>query len=267
MSQAKIDRRKRIMAQLLEKKHVTVKSLAEEMAVSDATVRRDLKVLADEESLELSHGGASLPADRDYSFQAKSLRETEAKKAIGLLASEMIGDGAHIFLDSGSTCAEVVPHVRRLHNVTVLANSARIALDLEGAGVHLFLVGGEYRPDRMDTIGPMALSALDAVRGYVAFIGADGVSMDFGPSAGDVESAYLHRQVIQNSSSTVLLVDKSKFGNSSLFQIVDWSLIDKVITDQQPEPQWQKFFQEKNIPVIYPTPSIQSADSRNSEAS
>ena len=267
MSQAKIDRRKRIMAQLLEKKHVTVKSLAEEMAVSDATVRRDLKVLADEESLELSHGGASLPADRDYSYQAKSLRAGEAKRTIGQLAGQMISDGAHIFLDSGTTCSEVVPHVRRRHDITVLANSARIALDLEGAGVHLFLVGGEYRPDRMDTVGPMALSALDAVRGYVAFIGADGVSMDFGPSAGDVDSAYLHRQVVQNASSTVLLVDGSKFGNSSLFQIVDWTHIDKVVTDQLPKPEWQEFFQERSIPVICPSQENQSQDNKKSEAS
>ena len=267
MSQAKIDRRKRIMAQLLDKKHVTVKSLAEEMAVSDATVRRDLKVLADEECLELSHGGASLPADRDYSYQAKSLRAAKAKRIIGQLASEIVNDGAHIFLDSGTTSSELVPHLRRKHNLTVLTNSTRLALDLEGAGVHLFLVGGEYRSDRMDTVGPMALSALDSVRGYVAFIGADGVSMDFGPSAGDVDSAYLHRQVVQNASSTVLLADQSKFGNSSLFQIVDWTHIDKVVTDQPPASDWQDFFQEQRIPVICPSQAELLQDYKTPEAS
>ena len=258
MSQSKIDRRKRIMAQLLDKKQVKVKALAEAMDVSDATVRRDLKVLADEQNLELNHGGASLPANRDYSYEAKSLRASEAKQTIGRLAGQLVDDGAHIFLDSGTTCSEVVPYVKRRHNVTVLANSARLALDLDRAGIHLFMIGGEYRPDRMDTVGPMALRALDAVRGYVAFIGADGINMEFGPSASDGDSAYLHRQVIQNASSTALLIDHSKFGSSSLFQIVDWSQIDKVVTDQPPTPEWTEFFQKQNIPVICPGAPDQS---------
>ncbi|MBD14322.1 MAG: hypothetical protein CMJ72_04040 [Planctomycetaceae bacterium] len=261
MSQSRIDRRKRIMTQLLDKKQVTVKALAEAMDVSDATVRRDLKILAEEQSLELNHGGVSLPADRDYSYQAKSLRASEAKRIIGRLAGELIVDGAHIFLDSGTTCSEVLPYLKRKHNVTVLANSARLALDLATSGIHLFMVGGEYRPDRMDMVGPMALRALDAVRGYVAYIGTDGINMEFGPSASDAESAYLHRLVVKNASSTVLLSDQSKFDSSSLFQIVDWSQIDKVVTDQPPSLEWKEFFLDQDIPVIFPDATNRSENS------
>ena len=253
MTKSKTARHQRIMAQLLDRKHVTVKELADAMDVSDATVRRDLRILADERSVELTHGGASLPVDRDFSYQAKALRAQEAKQAIGKLASTIITEGSHIFLDSGTTCSEIVPYLGRMHNVTVLANSARLALDLDKAGVHLFLIGGQYRPDRMDTVGPMALRALDSLRGYVAFIGADGISMEFGPSASDVESAYLHSQVVQNASETVLLIDHSKFGCSSLFQIIDWPHISKVLTDQAPPQEWQEFFAERSIPVVWPT--------------
>jgi DeoR/GlpR family transcriptional regulator of sugar metabolism len=252
MSQSTIDRRQRIMAQVLRKKQVTVKELSADLEVSDATVRRDLKVLAGEQGLLLNHGGASLPRDRDYSYQAKLLRASEAKRTIGRLAAALIHEGDHIFLDSGTTCSEIVPHVKQMHNVTVLANSARLALDFNGAGVHLFMIGGEYRPDRMDTIGPMAMAALNTVRGYVAFIGADGMSMDFGPSASDVDSAHLHRQIIQNAISTVLVADQSKFGNPSLFQIVEWSQINRVVTDVRPSAEWHEFFRNHNITVIHP---------------
>ena len=61
MSQATEERRRQIMVQLLDKRHVTVKELAASMEVSGATVRRDLKALADEEELLLVHGGATLP--------------------------------------------------------------------------------------------------------------------------------------------------------------------------------------------------------------
>jgi DeoR/GlpR family transcriptional regulator of sugar metabolism len=252
MSQATADRRKQIMSQLLEQKQVTVKELAAAMEVSDATVRRDLKALADEQGLKLVHGGALLPRERDYSFQARQMRSTAEKKIIGQLASKLLHDGDHVFLDSGTTCSELVPYAKKMHEITILANSARLALELDASGVQLFLIGGEYRPDRMDTIGPMAVSTLNQVRGYIAFIGADGLSMDFGPSASDLASAHLHRQVVANALSTVLLVDHSKFSNASLFQIVDWGQITTVVTDRAPDDEWRQFFRERTIAVIFP---------------
>ncbi len=183
MSQATAERRKLIMSQLLEQRQVTVKDLAAAMEVSDATVRRDLKALADEQGLKLVHGGAALPRERDFSYQARLLRSSQEKKVIGSLASKLMRDGEHVFLDSGTTCSELVPYVKQMHDVTILTNSARLALELDASGVQLYLIGGEYRPDRMDTIGPLAVSTLNQVRGYTAFIGADGLSMDFGPSA------------------------------------------------------------------------------------
>jgi DeoR family fructose operon transcriptional repressor len=146
----------------------------------------------------------------------------------------------------------MVPHVKKMHDITILANSARLALELDASGVQMFLIGGEYRPDRMDTIGPMAVETLNQVRGYMAFIGADGLSMDFGPSASDLASAHLHRQVIHNASQTVLLVDRSKFASPSLFQIVDWSQINSIVTDHEPGSEWRRFFRDRDINVVLP---------------
>jgi DeoR/GlpR family transcriptional regulator of sugar metabolism len=218
-------------------------------------VRRDLKALADEEELLLVHGGATLPRQMDFSFRAKQLRAVEEKRIIGRLAAALVPDGDQVFLDSGTTCSEMVPYLKKMHGVTVLANSARLALELNAPGLRLFLIGGEYRPDRMDTVGPMAIAALNQVRGYVAFVGADGLSMDFGPSASDAASAHLHRLVIENAREAVLLVDSSKFGGASLFRIVDWAGISKVVTDRRPDEQWTRFFEEQSIEVIYPRES------------
>lgn len=250
MSQATGERRKQIMVQLLEKRHLTVKELAASMHVSGATVRRDLRALAGEEELLLVHGGATLPRHADFSFRAKQLRAVEQKRMIGRFAASLLADGDQVFLDAGTTCSEMVPCLKKMHGVTVLTNSARLALQLNTPGLSVFLIGGEYRPDRMDTVGPMAMSTMNQVRGYVAFIGADGLSMDFGPSASDVASAHLHRIVVENAREAVLLVDGSKFGGASLFQIVDWSRISKVVTDREPDERWMRFFDEKQIAVI-----------------
>jgi DeoR/GlpR family transcriptional regulator of sugar metabolism len=104
----------------------------------------------------------------------------------------------------------------------------------------------------MDSIGPMAVNTLNQVRGYTAFIGADGLSTDFGPSASDLASAHLHHQVVAHAVATVLLADHSKFGNASLFQIVEWSQISTVVTDKAPDEDWQQFLGDRSINLIYP---------------
>ena len=134
VSQATEERRKQIMAQLLDRKHLTVKELAASMHVSGATVRRDLKALAGEEELLLVHGGATLPRQGDFSFRAKQLRAVEQKRIIGRLAAALLLDGDQVFLDAGTTCSEMVPYLKKMQGVTVLTNSARLALAVKCAG-------------------------------------------------------------------------------------------------------------------------------------
>jgi len=250
MSQATQQRRRRILDELLDRKHVAVKDLAEDMAVSDATVRRDLKALADERQLKLVHGGATLPDTVDYSFRAKERRNLDAKRLIARLAADLIDDGDQLFLDSGTTCFELAGLIRR-KRVSVLVNSARVALELNGPQLEVIMAGGQYRPDRMDTVGPIAMSTLQQLRGYRAFLGADGLSMDCGPTASDIESAHLYRLAVDHAEEVNLLVDHSKFARPSLCKIVDWNQIHRVVTDRRPDDAWLDFFHSHNIETIY----------------
>lgn len=244
-------RRERILTELFERRHVTAKDLAAEIGVSEATVRRDLKSLADDGQVELVYGGATLRRPSDFSFHSKATRNIEAKQAIGRLAASLVEDQDHIFLDSGTTCFEMTSCLKRRRGLSVIANSARLAMELDAPGLSVILVGGLYRPDRMDFVGPLAMSMLSQLRGYVCFIGADGLHMDFGPAAADIESASLYRQAVQNARKAVLLVDQSKFATPSLFKIVDWDRISLVVTDQPPEAAWSDFFRSRGIEVMH----------------
>ncbi|HHH75616.1 MAG TPA: DeoR/GlpR transcriptional regulator [Phycisphaerae bacterium] len=246
-------RRDEIVAQLLSRGHVTVKETAAGMAVSDATVRRDLRALADESKCELVYGGAVLPRDSDFSFQAKSHRNVEAKAIVGQLAASLIKEDDQILIDSGTTAFEMAKHIGRKRSVSVIVNSSRLAAELAHTpGLSVVMLGGHYRPDRMDTIGPLAMTALDQLRGYAAFIGVDGLSMEFGLTASDIESAHLYRLAIKNAREAILLADHAKFQTPSLFKIVDWESVSRVVTDRKPDDKWMEFLTENGIDVIYP---------------
>jgi DeoR family fructose operon transcriptional repressor len=232
MNTSSRQRRERILTELFERRHVLARDLALRIGVSEATIRRDLRGLAADGQVDLVYGGATLRRASDFSFHAKATRNMEAKRAIGRLAAGVVQDQDHIFLDSGTTCFEM-------------------AAFLDAPGLSVIMLGGQYRPDRMDFVGPLALSILNQLRGYVCFIGADGLHMDFGPTAADIESASLYRQAALNGRQTVLLVDHSKFTAASLFKIVDWEQISMVVTDRAPDGSWEEFFRSRGIGVVW----------------
>lgn len=259
MRQVTRQRHNHVLSEVLVKKHVTVRDLASNLGVSEATVRRDLRTLAEKQKLQLTHGGATLPAATDFAFESKLKRNHDAKVLIGELAAHLVADNDQIFLDSGTTCLEMATRLSGRRGLSVIINSVRLATEMTpprwtgGGGHNLISLGGLYRPDRMDFVGPIAVSTLEQLRGYTAFIGADGLALDFGISASDIESAHLHRIAVQNARETVLLVDHSKFQSSSLYKIVDWPKITKLVTDQIPSQDWMNLIHEHKIQLIVPT--------------
>lgn len=266
MSASAQQRRRVILDELLSRRSVSVIDLASVVKASEATIRRDLKALADKGLLELVYGGATIRRDSDYSFRSKQLRNIDAKRIIGQLASNLVHDNDQIFLDSGTTCFEMAQFIKRKRGLSIIANSARLALELDGRNNNVILVGGQYRPDRMDSVGPLAASTMDQLRGFQCFIGADGMSMEFGPSAADVESAHFNRLAVLNSRETILVIDHTKFVASSLFKIVDWDRISRVVTDQRPDDSWMTFFESKGITVINPSTPQSLHDTQATEA-
>ncbi|MFQ3586552.1 MAG: DeoR/GlpR family DNA-binding transcription regulator [Fimbriimonadaceae bacterium] len=246
-------RREWILEQLAARGHVGVRDLADGMSVSEATIRRDLRRLADSRLADLVYGGATTPRESDHSIQYRTTRQADAKKIIGRLAAELVTDGEMLYVDSGTTCYEMKAHLLRKRALTVIVNSTRLAVELGGGSeMSVIMIGGHYRPDRMDAVGPLAANAIDQLRGYLAFIGADGLSVDFGVSANEIQTAYLYQHVIKNARETILLADHTKFASPSLFRIADLDQVSRVVTDRRPDDRWVEALAARGIDLICP---------------
>jgi DeoR/GlpR family transcriptional regulator of sugar metabolism len=246
-------RRSEIVERVTASGHVQVRSLAEDLSVSEATVRRDLRQLARDRQIELVYGGATLPRHPDFSLQSRALRNVEAKRTAGGLAAGLVSDHEMLYVDGGTTCLEMRHTLRRRRGLSVIVNSWRWATELAGAPeVNIFEIGGRYRPERADCVGPLAAQSVDQMRGYVAFISADGLSADLGLWSNDIETAYLYKHVTANARDVVLVVDHSKFSAPSLFQICGWEKVSRVVTDTAPDAAWVSFFEERGITLVLP---------------
>jgi len=247
-------RREGILALVYQEEHVSVRQLADHLDVSEATVRRDLHGLAAEGLLELTHGGAGMARNSDTSFLSKSMRNIEAKRAIAKLAADLVQDGDQIYIDSGTTCFSMAAFLRAKKRLSVIVSSVRTAQELEAPGLHVLMLGGQYRPQRMDTVGPLALETLERLRGYRAFLGTDGMVRDFGLTSVDIESAHLLRLAARHARESILLADSSKFDRPALYKIVDFQTVSTIVTETKPDPEWTDFFREHQIHCIFPEP-------------
>jgi DeoR family transcriptional regulator of aga operon len=254
MSKSALNRYETIRGLVMSSGHVAVKDLAREMDVSEATVRRDLRTLAQQQKLELVYGGATAPRNTDQSLIARANRNMGAKSIIGRLAGALVDDHQMLFVDAGTTCYEMRHDLLRRRGLTVIVNSTRLAIEMgSNPDASVIMLAGQYRPDRMDLVGPLAANSIDQLRGYVAFLGADGLDPEFGISASEIQTAFLYQHVIRNARETILLADHTKFAAPSLYRIGDMESISKVVTDRAPNQEWMQFFASKEIELIYPS--------------
>ena len=95
------ERRLHLSNFLAERGFANLSALAEELDVSESTVRRDLSQLEDEGIARRTHGGAVFVSDR-FSVLNYAVRESTAaaeKAAIGQATAGLIEDGETILLD------------------------------------------------------------------------------------------------------------------------------------------------------------------------
>jgi len=249
-------RKKTILARLERDGSVLVKDIAEELAISETTVRRDLNELDSLGVLKQVYGGAvridAEPAPRiNFSIVNRSSHNIDEKKRIGLRAASLVLDNDIIYIDPGTTSWEMIPCLRDKKGLTIISNSVRLLQCFDSIGHHnIVQLGGTLRPERLDTVGSLAQIGVEQLRGFKAFQGGDGIDMDFGLSAVDHESAFIAKTILANARETIVLADHSKFDNPSLlYKIIDIDRINHLVTDRPLSPVWEERCRRAGVDV------------------
>jgi DeoR/GlpR family transcriptional regulator of sugar metabolism len=234
--------------------HIKVSNLAEELDVTEITIRRDLSTLQKSGLVKKTYGGAVIvsPPEMNVSVRYRQTHNLAAKRIIGKFAASLIKDNDIIYLEAGSTCYEIIPYLAQRKNVTVIVNSLYLMSRLHELPQHrIIITGGQYRPDRMDMIGPTAEAAITQLGGFKAFTGADDITIDSGISGSDVVTVSFAKLVLQRANEVIFVGDHSKFDNPALYKIANISELDYIVTDKKPGSEWLTACQEKNIKLIY----------------
>ena len=226
------NRKQKIIEKIEQDGVVDIKEITLLCNTSEATVRRDLLVLAEQGLLVRTHGGAirTSLAQVPVGFAQKSAINAHQKDAICLLAAALIQEGDVVFLDCGSTVFRLCPFIRNL-KIQVVTNSLPIINALIDSEVKLNFAGGEIDFERQAAHGKTALEHFGRYRANKAFLGVDGFSLKNGLSANSEKEAETTLVLAQNAKETYFLCDSSKLEQDRYFPFAPVSFIQNLITD------------------------------------
>ncbi len=252
------ERHRAIMTAVRRTGSVTVTGLSRDLAVSEATVRRDLEVLAQDGLLRRVRGGATSvhasvrPEADPLPFAEVATRATAAKQDVAARACEVIADGEVIALDIGTTVAAMCPLLVHRSLTVVTASLAVVRALAQAPHVDILVLGGLLRPDYDSMVGVLTESALAQVRVDRAFLGTSGIRPDGTVLDSTPSEVPVKRRLLEVATRSYLLADHEKLPGSGFLEVAPLSRFTALITDQQPCPDDIALPEGESVEVLLP---------------
>lgn len=229
------ERKALILDRLRRDGRLVAKSFAEELDLSEDTIRRDLREMAAEGLLARVHGGALPVQPALPDFAARKAVASDEKKRLGQMAAGLVEPGQIVFLDGGTTNAEIARALPRDFGFTVVTHSPTIAAELEHhPTAEVILIGGRIYKHSMVAVGAIASAAIATIRPDIFFLGATAVHSRHGFTTGDFEEAAIKRQIAAQSARTYVALTVDKLERASPVSIMPLEAATGVIVSGHP---------------------------------
>lgn len=202
--------------------------------VSEMTLRTDLKTLDADKRIVRIHGGAKsvqVVIGTDDFLNKRSIYNIQAKRRIAEKALKLLRPNTNIFLDSGSTTTEfarMFPDQSNLVYTSGLTCATELA-NLEKPSV--MLPGGNLNRYSLSVYGHSAIQELERVNFSQTYLGVTGYGYQEGFTCGNIDEAFLKQTAIKQSLQTIVLMDSSKIGKVSSFNICGLKDVDIIVSD------------------------------------
>ncbi|MEO6921074.1 MAG: DeoR/GlpR family DNA-binding transcription regulator [Collimonas sp.] len=227
--------RKQHLLEILERDgQIVAKTLSEQLGLSEDTIRRDLRQLAQEGLLQRVHGGALPASPALATFAERQQISPDAKPAIGRAAAAMIQPGQVVFIDGGTTAVQLVRQLPPSLRATVVTHSPSIAIELVAhKHVEVIMIGGRLFKHSIVGVGAAAIEAIGRIRADLYFMGVCSLHPEAGISTGDFEEACVKRALSDAAAKTVVLASPEKLDTASPFQIAPLSQVTHIVVNAE----------------------------------
>lgn len=210
------ERRQYILEILNREKKVLSSELSAVLNVSEDTIRRDLRELAESGLLQRVHGGALLTSPGTASYAERQKQAPKEKEAIAIAAAKLVRPGQVVILDGGTTTLQVARHLPLDLQATVVTNSPPIAVALaEHPYIEVVMLGGQLYKKALVNTGAATVEALRLIRADLCMLGVCSLHPEVGISVTNLNEAHVKRAMIAGAAEVVGLVTAAKLDTAS----------------------------------------------------
>jgi DeoR/GlpR family transcriptional regulator of sugar metabolism len=245
------DRRTQLLELIRQRGFASLQALAQQLEVSESTVRRDLDFLESSGVAQRTHGGAFYtgPSPKLAHFDQRQSFNWDKKRRIAASASRLIDDNDTILLDGGSTTYELAQLLvgRPLQVVT---NSLPVAnLFTSSGSADLVLIGGYVHAKTGVSLGPYAYQMLAGLNVRRAVLSVAGAS-ERGFYNSNLLLVETERAMMHAADEVIVVADSTKFGRTSLAHLCDLTDIDILVTDDELPAAWRERLAAADVKVV-----------------
>jgi DeoR/GlpR family transcriptional regulator of sugar metabolism len=225
--------RRKSLAELLENRYVPLAEVCARLGISQATARRDLRVLVREKKITRTYGGALGTFDATFtSFADRRAVNQDVKKRLAQKARGFIPENSTCFFDGGTTIFALAEALYRepVSGLRAVTNSLPVAEILGRAGVEVHLLGGRFLQRQSLLLGPIARRSARLWKFDLVFLGAEGFSQG-GIWASEPEVATFQKVLITQARRVIVCAHAAKLGRETGVFLAPWSSKFQLVTD------------------------------------
>ncbi|MEX1042992.1 MAG: DeoR/GlpR family DNA-binding transcription regulator [Pirellulaceae bacterium] len=250
-------RRNRILELVRSRGFSSLLDLAQELDVSESTVRRDVEVLEESGAAKRTHGGVFYtgPAPNLPHFEMRHEMQWGKKRQIAHAAAALIEEGDTVILDGGSTTYELAQQLVG-RTLQVVTNSLPVAnLFMASNTTELILVGGYVHNLTGVSLGPYANEMISKLNARRAFLSVAGITRQgfFNSNLLLVES---ERAMMRAAGEVVIIADSTKFDRQSLSHLCELGDIDTMVVDDEITDDWRQHLADAGVRVVVANPEL-----------
>src|SRR5258706_1624127 len=223
-------RKNLILTRLAADGQIVAKDLALELGTSEDTIRRDLRELAHDGTLQRVHGGA-LPASTAVGdLQVREQVSPKDKIELGRTGASMIRPNQVVILDGGTTALQVARHLAPDLHATIVTHSPTVAVEAaKHRYVDIIMLGGRLFRHSMVNVGAAVIDAAARLRADIYFMGVTGVHPKAGLTTGDAEEAAGQLRLHEPAAGTIVLAAAEKLMAASPFLVTAFAEISLLV--------------------------------------
>lgn len=245
------ERQSLILKRLEGEGRVIAAALAQELAISEDTIRRDLREMAAAGLCRRVYGGA-LPVMTDGSSLTERLQlEPERKHAVARAAVSLFAPDMTVCIDAGSTNLAIAQAIPAGLKLTVITNSPMVAAALlDRREIDVVVMGGKLDHRTGAVIGAKAMADASSFHPDICVLGSCGFAADSGISAQDFDEAEFKRFIALRSRSVLAAVTNEKLGVAAPFEVVPIGKRDHVVLEHDAEARYIRDLTRAGVNVV-----------------